>query len=47
MASNVQNDFSHLENRFIAKRRHQNASFVTDSKSQLKFKCPLCPKYYL
>ena len=47
MASNVENDFSHLENGFITKRRHQNASSVTDSKSQPRFKCPLCPKYYL
>ena len=41
------NDFSHLEDGFITKRRHQNAESANQSRSKLKFKCLLCPKYYI
>ena len=50
MDLNISMDFSHLENGFITKRRHQNiasTSGTAESKSESKFKCPLCPKYYI
>ena len=42
-------DFFHLENGLITKRRQNIAStsVTAELKSESKFKCQLCPKYYI
>ena len=45
MDLNISMDFSHLENGFNTKRRHQNIASTTgtaESKSESKFKYPFC-----